>query len=86
MATEIRTAKTYWHVQSKEAVGVSRIYPGNSTFHCLILILSTPFVICMEALEELRHPALNDSVFLEASPIRCGMWPLDLILKTFLSS
>lgn len=27
MATEIRSAKTYWHVQSKEAVGVSRIYP-----------------------------------------------------------
>jgi hypothetical protein len=29
MATEIRSAKTYWHVQSKETVGVSRIYPGR---------------------------------------------------------
>eukprot|EP01035_Chromulina_nebulosa_P040727 gene40727-55070_t len=27
MATEIRSAKTYWHVQARETVGVSRIYP-----------------------------------------------------------
>lgn len=28
LATEIRSAKTYWHVQSRDAVGVPRIYPG----------------------------------------------------------
>lgn len=29
LATEIRSAKTYWHVQSRDAVGVPRIYPGG---------------------------------------------------------
>jgi endoglucanase Acf2 len=30
MATEVRSAKTYWHVQSPNTPGVSRIYPGES--------------------------------------------------------
>jgi endo-1,3(4)-beta-glucanase len=29
MATEIRSAKIYWHVQSPDTPGVSRIYPGK---------------------------------------------------------
>ena len=28
MATEIRSTRTYWHVQARETVGVARIYPG----------------------------------------------------------
>ncbi len=27
MATEVRSAKTYWHVQAPNTLGVSRIYP-----------------------------------------------------------
>jgi hypothetical protein len=28
-ATEVRSAKTYWHVQDRTTTGVARIYPGN---------------------------------------------------------
>jgi hypothetical protein len=30
MATEIRSTKTYWHVQAPDTANVSRIYPGTT--------------------------------------------------------
>jgi hypothetical protein len=30
MATEIRSTKTYWHVQAPDTANVSRIYPGTA--------------------------------------------------------
>lgn len=38
MASEIRSAKTYWHVQAPGTPGVSRIYPGSSTIDILTRI------------------------------------------------
>ena len=29
LSFQVRSAKTYWHVQAPEATGVSRIYPGK---------------------------------------------------------
>ena len=32
LATEMRSAKTYWHVQDRSTPGVARIYPGTTSF------------------------------------------------------
>jgi endo-1,3(4)-beta-glucanase len=38
MATEIRSAKTYWHVQAPNTPGVSRIYPGKFSSEVIVLV------------------------------------------------
>ena len=40
MATEIRSMRTYWHVQEPGTLGIARVYPGEDFHHAYLLSCS----------------------------------------------
>ena len=45
MATEIRSMRTYWHVQEPGTPNVARVYPGTLQLYFAITDWFAPFVL-----------------------------------------